>query len=170
MPIVFDIGCGQALWSFYQRSEGAEVLYPRGVPKGTFYIGLDILYSELVRVRNVLQTNKELSTLAKGNVELVNTDGTLLPFRSEVCDLVVLSDVLSNPTHDWCLGDGCDFTGEYFEDDGDYNSYCCECHKEPQPYRVGRVCGCEVFRGCSGKTKWAIITEAQRVLRYCGKL
>ena len=171
MSIILEVGSGQAVWLLFERGEEISVRYPREILNDTVYICADILRTPLIRGRETLKQNEELLALVRGRIEFVNADGTCLPLPSNACDLVVLSDFFSQPEHDWCLGDGCDFTGEYFKSaEDDWDSYCCECHRNTYPYWVEQECGCEVFRGCTGETKLAVTAEAWRVLRRGGKL
>ena len=90
-------------------------------------------------------------------------DGVSLPFPDNYFSLIILSDVLSIPGHDWCM---CD-----------YGCTCrcksCECQQETisfLPRYTSRSCCGEAYHGLPDENKKSILLEIYRTLRTNEKL
>ncbi len=177
-----DIGIGRFPWIFREPGEGRFITeWPQEIDENTEYIGVDCH-------QNISQLRRELDRgrwkeLIKGELRLMVADATKLPFRDGFFSAVILSDIFSIPTYDWCACEpGCTCNCPKCIDCDAW--YCDGCEKlEEVDYDREKVdcSGCEdypkedlccgtIYRGVSDEQKLEIAKEALRVLARGGTL
>lgn len=157
---ILDVGIGQIPWIFRdpEKEERIQMGIPPDITGDMTYIGVDTDIDQLTECR---ERWREKIQSSRGRFLLLRSDATHLPFTDSEFDTVILSDVFSHPSDNWC--------------DCDDDCYCrcvkCECRgKEPTPPGPSSSCCGMIFAGIQAESKKKMIQEALRVVRAKGKL